>query len=75
MRNLDIYVMRPGVLETNTLIDKKSPTDTNGLDSFMDISGLVLRGSLVAFPYIQAVHMGKVQSSKLFGSTPFLSMA
>ena len=59
MRNPDICTMRPGVLETKKFPDTQSLTDAIGLDSFMDFSGLVLQGSLVDFPYRQAVYVGK----------------
>ena len=67
--------MRPIVSDTNTSIDTQSPTDATGLYSFMDISVLLLRGSLFDFPYRQASQMGKVQASKRFGMTPLVSMA
>ena len=66
--------MRPGVLNTNILTDTQSPTEDNGLDSFMDIAVLVLLGHLIAFPYRQAAQRGKVQVTKCFGRTPFSAM-
>ena len=47
------------MLETKTFPDTQSLTDAIGLDSFMNFSGLVLQGSLVDFPYRQAVYVGK----------------
>ena len=43
------------MLETNTSIYKKSPTDSTGLYSFMDLDDLVLQGCLAAFLYRQDV--------------------
>ena len=61
MINQDICAMRSGVIETNTPTDTQSPTYDTGLDSFMDIYFLVLRGRLIALPYIPSEQTLKEQ--------------
>ena len=63
------------MLYTNTSIDTQSLTENTGLDSFMDLAVLVLRGSLVAFTYRQAAQTVKVKLAKQFGGTPLVVIA
>ena len=67
--------MGSGVLETNTLIDTHSPTGAISLDLLMDLSVLVLQGILVAFPYRQDSHTGRVQATKRFVRKPLVAMS
>ena len=67
--------MGSGVLETNTLIDTHSPTDAISLDLLMDLSVLVLQGILVALPYRQDAHTGRVQATKRFVRKALVAMS
>ena len=67
--------MGSGVIETNTLIDTHSPTGAISLDLLMDLSVLVLQGILVAFPYRQYAHTGRVQATKHFVGIPLVAMS
>ena len=66
--------MKLEVLETNTSIYTQSPTDATGLDSFVGLSVLVLRGNLIAFPHSQTACTGKVEYVKQFVSTLLVAM-
>ena len=70
-----ICAMGSGVIDTNTLIDTHSPTDAISLDLLMDLSVLVLQGLLVALPYRQDSHTGRVQATKRFVSKPLVAIS
>ena len=66
--------MRPIVIYNNKSTDTQSPTDATGLDSFVGLSVLVLRGNLIAFPHSQTACTGKVEYVKQFVSTLLVAM-
>ena len=62
------------MLDTNTLIDTHSPTDAISLDLLIYLYVLILQGILVALPYRQDAHTGRVQATKHFVRKPLVAM-